>query len=29
VAAASQMGIRTFLTENGADWTQEIYEHLK
>jgi len=29
VAAASQIGINTFCPENGADWTQEIYEHLK
>ena len=29
VAAASQMGIRTFCPENGADWTQDIYEYLK
>ena len=29
VATASQMGIRTFCPENGADWTQEIYEYLK
>ena len=26
VAAASQIGIRTFCPENGADWTQEIYD---
>jgi putative hydrolase of the HAD superfamily len=29
VAVASQMGIRTFCPENGADWTQKIYEYLK
>jgi len=29
VAVASQMGIRTFCPENGADWTQTIYEYLK
>lgn len=29
VAVASQMGIRTFCPENGADWTQAIYEYLK
>ena len=29
VATASQMGIRTFLTENGADWTHEIYDYLE
>lgn len=29
VAAASQIGIRTFCPENGADWTQEIYHYLK
>ena len=29
VAAASQMGIRTFCPENGADWTNEIYDYLK
>ena len=29
VAAASQIGIRTFCPENGADWTQDIYIHLK
>lgn len=28
VAAASQMGIRTILAENGVDWTQEIDKHL-
>ena len=28
VAAASQIGIRTFCPENGADWTQEIYDYL-
>ena len=29
VAAASQLGIRTFCPENGADWTREIYDYLK
>ncbi len=29
VAAASQLGIRTFCPENGKDWTQEIYDYLK
>lgn len=29
VAAASQMGFRTFCPKNGADWTEEIYEYLK
>ena len=29
VAVASQMGIRTFCPENGADWTTEIYNFLK
>ena len=29
VAAVSQMGIRTFCPENGADWTKEIYDYLK
>jgi len=29
VATASQLGMRTMLPENGADWTQEIYEYLK
>lgn len=28
-AAASELGIRTFCPENGADWTEEIYEYLK
>lgn len=28
VAAASQLGIRTFCPKNGADWTEEIYEYL-
>ncbi len=28
VAAASQMGMRTFCPENGADWTKEIYKYL-
>ena len=29
VAAASQIGIRTFCPKNGADWTREIYDYLK
>lgn len=29
VAVASEMGIHTFCPENGADWTQQIYEYLK
>jgi putative hydrolase of the HAD superfamily len=29
VASASQIGIRTFLTDNGADWTKDIYDYLK
>jgi putative hydrolase of the HAD superfamily len=29
VAAASQIGIRTYCPENGADWTEEIYSYLK
>ena len=29
VAAASQIGIRTFCPENGADWTQDIYSYFK
>lgn len=29
VAAASQIGIRTYCPVNGADWTEEIYSHLK
>ena len=29
IAAAGQLGIRTFCPENGADWTQKIYEYLK
>ena len=28
VAAASQIGINTYCPENGADWTQEIYQYL-
>ena len=28
VAAASQMGMRTYCPENGADWTQEIYNYI-
>lgn len=29
VAAASELGIRTFCTPNGADWTEKIYDYLK
>lgn len=29
VAAASQMGMRTYCPENGADWTTKIYDFLK
>ncbi len=29
VATASQLGMFTFCPENGADWTQEIYQYLK
>lgn len=29
VAAASQIGIKTFCPENGADWTKEIYNYIK
>ena len=29
VAAASQMGIKTFCPENGADWTKDIYQFIK
>ena len=28
VAAASQIGIRTYCPQNGVDWTETIYEHL-
>ena len=28
-AVASQIGIRTFCTVNGEDWTNEIYQYLK
>lgn len=28
VAAASQLGMRTFCPDNGSDWTQEIYNYL-
>jgi len=28
VAVASQMRMRTFCPENGADWTEEIYKYL-
>lgn len=27
-AAASELGIRTYCPENGADWTSEIYKYL-
>lgn len=29
VEAASRLGIHTFCTENGADWTDDIYKYLK
>jgi len=29
VAVASELGMRTFCPENGADWTKQIYEYLK
>ena len=29
VAAASQVGFRTFCPQNGADWTKDIYDYLK
>ena len=29
VAAGSQLGMRTYCPENGADWTKEIYNYLK
>ena len=29
VAAASQIGIRTFCPENGSDWTNAIYDYLE
>lgn len=29
VAAASELGIRTFCPENGADWTEDIRKYLK
>ncbi len=29
VATASQLGMFTFCPENGADWTQEIYQYFK
>lgn len=29
VAAASQLGIHTYLVDNGEDWTQHIYEYLE
>jgi putative hydrolase of the HAD superfamily len=28
VAAASQMGFRTFCPKNGEDWTKQIYDYL-
>ena len=28
VATASQMGIRTYCPQNGADWTTTIYEYI-
>ena len=28
-ASASELGIRTYCPENGADWTKEIYQYLK
>ncbi len=28
-AAASELGIRTYCPENGADWTEEIYKYLE
>jgi putative hydrolase of the HAD superfamily len=28
VAAASQIGFRTFCPENGSDWTEEIYKFI-
>ena len=28
VISASELGIRTFLTTNGGDWTKEIYKYL-
>ncbi len=28
VATASEMGIRTFCPENGADWTNKIYDYI-
>ena len=29
VATASQVGLNTFCPENGADWTQKIYQYLR
>jgi len=29
VATASQLGMRTMMPENGADWTMKIYDYLK
>lgn len=29
VAAASELGIRTYCTPNGDDWTEKIYDYLK
>ena len=28
VAAASQLGMHTFCPQNGADWTEEIFDHI-
>ncbi len=28
ISIASELGFQTFCPENGADWTQEIYQHL-
>jgi len=29
VAAARELGMKTFCPDNGADWTEKIYEYLK
>lgn len=29
VAAASELGIRTYCPQNGEDWTEKIYDYLK
>ena len=29
VMVASQLGMRTYCPENGADWTEKIYDYLK